>query len=173
MAYFKPVACPEPSLLPAIDQQMRLKQRYLTVTTERKNRWACAIDSGLLPAIRFSKWRTTNQNNTRHSKGRNAAVLALRTSEFYIIVRHLPSKLWSFSWKHRFNSCSSKPATFVANLEDFTHLSCSKQARIFASLKVHAHSLRSEKRNVMDKHLSCNISNMTFFSFLWKFAKAF
>ena len=57
------------------------------------NRWACAIDSGLLPAIRFSKWRTTNQNNTRHSKGRNAAVLALRTSEFYIIVR----QLWSIS----------------------------------------------------------------------------
>ena len=85
-------AANEPAPLPV--QQ----KHYISIrATERKNRWACAIDSGLLPAIRFSKWRTTNQNNTRHSKGRNAAVLALRTSEFYIIVRHLPSKLWSFS----------------------------------------------------------------------------
>ena len=51
----------------------------------------------------------------------------------------------------------------MANLEDLTHLSCSKQARVFVFLKVHAHSLRSEKRNVMDKHLSCNISNDFFF----------
>ena len=78
-------------------QVTSMRTHFAAVSTERKNCWACAIDSSLLPAIRFSKWRTTNQNNTRHSKGSNAAVLALRTSEFYIIVRHLPSKLWSIS----------------------------------------------------------------------------
>ena len=31
-----------------------------------------------IPAIRFSKWRTTNQNLTRHCRGCEAAVLALR-----------------------------------------------------------------------------------------------
>ena len=34
-------------------------------------------EPGQLPAILFSKWRTTNQNQTRHCDGCNAAALAL------------------------------------------------------------------------------------------------
>ena len=34
-------------------------------------------EPGQLPAILFSKWRTTNQNQTRHCGGCNAAALAL------------------------------------------------------------------------------------------------
>ena len=67
----------------------------MVTPTERKNRCTCAMDSGILPAIRFSKWRTTNQNNTVVQKADAPLYSLSKLQNSTFRIRHLPSKLWT------------------------------------------------------------------------------
>ena len=92
-------------------------------STWLKNGWTCALKLWVLPAIRFSKWRTTNENSTRHCDGylrhlarpRPSNSASLNTTKTVVWVwgtmAQIETVLW-FQWSDQHNAFKNNISPF-------------------------------------------------------------
>ena len=93
------------------------------LVTGLKNGWTCALKLWVLPAIRFSKWRTTNENSTRHCDGylrhlarpRPSNSASLNTTKTVVWVwgtmAQIETVLW-FQWSDQHNAFKNNISPF-------------------------------------------------------------
>ena len=91
--------------------------------TGLKSGWTCALKLWVLPAIRFSKWRTTNENSTRHCDGylrhlarpRPSNSASLNTTKTVVRVwgtmAQIETVLW-FQWSDQHNAFKNNISPF-------------------------------------------------------------